>query len=474
MIQTPASPRQISVAEYLGNADVRRRIAEYCGGSARRAPTAAYVATLDDGPEQLPSWDHVERVPPAQYFSAAPARPSDIARSLWDAERLLFFLDLDYVSADAPNEPFLHPADTLLRIEAVHAAARRVFKRLGLAVRTFVTGRGYHFIGQVPLDDPLVDRLAEIIPSAPHWHAGVEARRPEGVVKPLSVRQARAADGMGCLAEYAAHLIFDESAGSDPPVVFNGTLVGRTGPAGRESVSIDFSYAGDPLDVRHVRTGFSPYQWHRVRPDIFGERAAGVAPLVSIPLGRKSVSTLMVQGRGLAAGLAAAARGSGRLPDIRVGVDALRAAYSRSTLAEFHREYFAALATEKLRPFNRAAALPCVAAAFSQPNDLLLKPEHIQHAVRWLMSRGWRPSAIARLVRSIYEGDHEWGDRWTARMHPRTRAEFEVRVFAGLIRTGRDVLIDFNCVSAQEKGLCPRTACRADLRTDAKALAAKV
>ena len=56
-------------------------------------------------------------------------------------------------------------------------------------------------------------------------------------------------------------------------------------------------------------------------------------------------------------------------------------------------------------------------------------------------------------------------------MHPQTRAEFDVRVFAGMIHTGLDTLVDFNCVSAQEKDLCPRTGCTFDMRLDRDRLA---
>jgi hypothetical protein len=69
------------------------------------------------------------------------------------------------------------------------------------------------------------------------------------------------------------------------------------------------------------------------------------------------------------------------------------------------------------------------------------------------------------LVRAAYEADHAWGDRWR-RLHAATRAEFDVRVFAGMVATGLDQLVDFNCVSAQEKGLCPGTGCTLDLRVD--------
>jgi len=45
-----------------------------------------------------------------------------------------------------------------------------------------------------------------------------------------------------------------------------------------------------------------------------------------------------------------------------------------------------------------------------------------------------------------------------------TRAEFDVRVFAGLNAAGVDRGVDFNCRSAQEKGLCPGRPCPLDLR----------
>jgi len=57
------------------------------------------------------------------------------------------------------------------------------------------------------------------------------------------------------------------------------------------------------------------------------------------------------------------------------------------------------------------------------------------------------------------------GRRWEW-LDAETRAEFDVRVFTGLVATGVDQAIDFNCTSAQEKGLCPSEACTHDLRAD--------
>ena len=129
------------------------------------------------------------------------------------------------------------------------------------------------------------------------------------------------------------------------------------------------------------------------------------------------------------------------------------------------------LAEGRPRPLNPGEVPPCVAAPLFRPNDLLLKPEFIQHVVRHLLSRGWNAAQVAALVQQKYEADFGWGDRWT-RMDPQTRAEFDVRVFAGLLATGADPLIDFNCVSAQEKRVCPRRGCPYDLRRDRDRLTA--
>lgn len=454
--------------DYYGSEHVRARILEYCGGTPAKPPTAAYVAAIGPKGSPMPSWDHADRVPVSQIHTLWD-QGSDLARSLWDSDHLLFVLDLDYQNVDAPAEPFLHPADAFVKLEPTYQATAAVLRSFQLTTRAMMTGRGYHFAGQLPLDHPIIELLAAIVPETPAWYAEHETRRPAGVTLTMTEREARAATGLGCLMEYAAHLILDRVAHSAVPVVFNGTVVGKSGPVGRECVSIDFSQAGDPLDIRHVRVAFSTYQWHRQRPDIFGAHtAATVAPMAAVPRGRQPLMTLLASGRSLSAA-ARTAQGTGmQLPDITRGMAKLLAAYESSTLAAFHRAFYAELrATDSRSPRLDLRTLPpCAAAALIRPNDLLLKPEFIQHLVRELISREWRPARIARLMQAAYEADHHWGDRWVARMHPSTRAEFEVRVFAGLMATGRDMLVDFNCVSAQEKGLCPSADCHFDLRID--------
>jgi hypothetical protein len=85
--------------------------------------------------------------------------------------------------------------------------------------------------------------------------------------------------------------------------------------------------------------------------------------------------------------------------------------------------------------------------------------------VRGLLAKSWTAAQIAAVIRQKFDEPHGWGDQWK-RSDPRTRADFDVRVFAGLVATGADELVDFNCVSAQEKDICPRVGCPLDLRIE--------
>lgn len=449
--------------EYYRHDDVRARVREGCGGRGADRATAVYVAALDPAARRLPTWDAAERCPP-EHVAPFLARGLDVSRALWDREHLIVMIELDYLNSDLPAEPFLRPMEVFFKMEPAYQAARRVFHALGLRLRTAVTGRGYQFAGQVPLDDEVVTALSDMA-ETPAWLDSTVRWHPAGMAAPITERHARAWSGLGLLLEHLAHGILREAAPrSAIPVVFNGTVVG-SGRVGRECVAIDFSHAGDPLPVRHMRLAFSTYQWHRQRPDIFGAHTAAVTPpLATILRGRETLTAMMTRGRGLEEGVAAAHAADGTLPTVTRGVRALLDHYRSSPLSRFHDAFHAARRTRRpVRAIDEAATPPCVTATLARPNDLLLKPEHIQHLVRVLRSLDWGPADIAALVESRYREDHGWGDRWTW-MDPRSRADFDVRVFAGLIATGHDALVDFNCVSAQEKDICPRSGCRFDLR----------
>ncbi len=435
-----------SVVDYYADPHVRQRMREYFGAEHHGVPSATRVASLCGDGTRPVVWERATRRP-ATELEVAWAEGGDLARSLRDVQHLLFFLELDYDNPDAPGFPFLHPEAAFAQIEPAFRSVMGTLADSGLKPLVLMTGRGYHFVGRVPLGAPVVEALARSAPADtpdPAWA------------------------GMGSVIEYLAHRVLHAHAPGGVPLVVNGVPVGP-GVHGRAVVSLDFSYAGDPLDLRFIRSGFSAYQWHRFRPDLFGTDASGLPPLVAVPRGSLELEQVLRRGRSCDAGISIAREVPATIPDVTDSVARLTSEYAGSALAAFHRRF---------HPGQRPARLPdvptdlprCVADAVDWPNDRLLKPGHLQHLTRVLLSRGWDATDVAALVQRRYEANHGWGDRWHRRMVPAQRAAFEVRVFAGLIETGVDGLVDFNCVSAQEKGLCPWSGCHHDLRVDRDAL----
>jgi hypothetical protein len=324
--------------------------------------------------------------------------------------------------------------------------------RLELPLLDVMTGRGYHFAGQLPLTSPAVSHLAALAPTG-------------------QPRAERAFHGLGMTLEYLAQNVYQRASRGGLPVVPNGVDVG--GARGhRQSVSFDLSAYGDPLRERQMRVAFGTYQHHRIRPDIFGERAAGgVPPLAVLPRRRRPVTWMLEHARTLDDALVMARGERARLPDVARGTENTVLEYTASPLFDIHRAFYAVQPHEPgewSQTYDRLSEHelpPCIARALHAPNDALLKPTVLQQLTRYLLAQGWAPPHIAGLVWSRYARDCGWGDRWT-RLDARRRAEFDVRVFASALVAGVDEAIDFNCVSAQEKGLCPRSGCPHDLRAE--------
>lgn len=466
----------MTVAEYYRVPAVRERMLEYCGATTASDPTCVYLAGLAPSLGKRNGWDTACRVPPSGLHRLT-IEGADISRSLWDTRHLIWFLELDYQNTDYPGEAYAHPTEVFLKLEPAYRATREILDELRFPLLFVMTGQGYHLVGRLPLENRLVDRLASLVSDVPPWFSSHRRRMPSWTAPPLDSRAARASAGLGLLIEFLGHLIVRRSAGCSPlPVVMNGTKVGRRSPVGRECLSVDLSHVGDPLDSRHMRVAFGAYQRHRFRPDIVGAELSGVPPLVALPRGDEPLCELLRRGRDTSAAASVAAHSRCELPDITRGLRTLLTRYQRSPLAAFHRDFYATtphgpdewVDTYDRLPLQRL--LPCVAASLTSPNDLLLQPAHLQHMTRALMSDGWHPRHIAGLVHSKYAQDAGWGSHWESR-HPLSRAEFDVRVFAGMIVTGLDEGVDFNCRSAQEKDLCPVGAsCDHDLRVDRRRL----
>jgi hypothetical protein len=358
-----------------------------------RSPSCVFLSAAFPG-APIPSGWTLARQYPASNLEDMLDRGADIFRSMWDRQCLLVYMDVDYLNADLPGHAFARPAEVFQKMEPTYQSVVELLNRYRIGLLAVMTGRGYQLTGKINLGSALVGRLASIAPGVPDWYETQQSRLPHWIHDRFTTRHARAYVGLGLLLEYLAHQVIRQTASKSPvPLVINGTNVGF-GPGGREAVSLDLSFAGDPMDVRHMRVAFGGYQLHRFRPDLYGAEVASLDPLIAVPRGNSSLHEMLhrLRSRDGSARLAESSRT--RIPIVTDGVAALLADYDQSSLARFHRAFYSiepdhpGAWSQTYDRFDLSALPPCVAASLVNPHDLLLKPEYIQHVTRFLMSEG--------------------------------------------------------------------------------------
>ena len=372
---------------------------------------------MTPGADELPTWERAPRRPP-HALGELLAAGCDISRSHWDVANLVVHLDLDYQNTDHPELPYTHPADVFFKLEPVFASTKAALARFGMPMMAMMTGRGYHFTGRVPLEDPVIDTLVSLTSGAPPWLATVRERSPSWV-RPeiLTARQGRAYVGWGLVAEFLAHEILRGVDGAAlTPVVLNGTVVGESRQGARPSRS-NLSFAGDPLDARHLRVAFGAYQVHRMREDVVGARVAReVPPLVAIPRRDEGLFELLAGGAHDARRRAPGGADVGPPAERRRGGGSRRSTptasrgwrpFTGSSIRPARSRRSAGPAYDRI---DLARLWPCTVRAAGGPErSPAAAGVHPARDRALLMAAGWAPRDIAAIVHERYPRDFGWG-----------------------------------------------------------------
>lgn len=432
---------------------VRQRLIEFCGADHLEQATAVYITHTDGC-----AYDRRELRPPVEldWFLE---RHLDIARSLADTESLLLHLDLEYVNFDAPAAAFADPQRAFDLQEPVVREIEALLLGWGIRPLHLITGQGHHFVWRIRRSSEVARRITTLNP-APELVPHCLEHLPPLLTGHLDAAAQEAFAALALLAEYIAQEIKRRAAPNCPlPVEITAVHVGPCATRQREMISIDISEYGDPLHTRMIRMPFTAYLKPSARKLV---RSAGTLQpaLRAIPLHEMDCRQALQVRRSDVKTAELARRACVRIPLQEEGTAHLLEQYLASRLRRFHEYYYSARHDPRhLWPqtYDRTPleTLPgCARRLLEQPNDLLLKPAGMQLVTRCLLADGWHPRHIAGLIRSKFENPaYGWGINW-GDYEAGTRADFYTRLFAGLLATGVDRLIDFNCTSTLEKGFC--------------------
>ncbi len=443
--------------DHYRNPDVRTRIVEFLGGDISDDPTCFYLVGGDmDQPRLHHHYD-------VHALDSLFDDGLEILRSLWDETSLLADFDVEYVNFDDATAAFLEPERIFEIQEPVAATIEGTLNDYGIFPLHLLSGRGHHFVWRIRRDSEAFERLARLGRGPESlWKAGRDLHSAEE--KSVAIELAHAFAGLGLVMEFLAHRIQERAAPiSQIPVELTAVEVGPSGH-GREMVSIDISEYGDPLSSRMLRTPFSIYlkPWQQrwaFNPHVL----ESIPPLVVVPLEKITWREGIRYMRDFAAAQELAQHSVARIPDAGASMEKLIGDYEASNVARAHEWFYSQEPHPPDRWVETYDQLPleilpaCVRLLLEQPNDLLLRPASIRRLVRVMLALGWHPRHVAGLITSKYARPFGWTQ--FAGCDPATRADFYTRVFAGLFATGRDDLVDLNCVSAQEQKTCPLSNC---------------
>lgn len=437
---------------YYQAPEIRQRMIEFLGGTQLSDATAAYI-TATDGYTDF-------NVPePPTCLERRLDEIVEIDRSLWDQASLIAHIDLEHHNFDHPEAAWL-AADRAFQLQQpVLDAILAILRVAGIAPLILVSGRGYHLVWSCERESRTFERLATL-GRLPATLQGRYARgcSPSGLWVDSDL--ARAFAGLGLIMEYLWQRVF-ESARTECQIPIQPAAI-EVGDQehGREIVSFDLSEYGDPLDTRRIRLPFSVYLKPRQFEWLLGRDGVdALLPIFEIPLAGMALAQAIEAAHDPELARELARQTTVRIPNASVEMSTLLDAYERSRLAAFHEQFYRELDAPP-RVFGGAPA--CAEWLFRYPNDWLLRPAALQHAVRVLTALGCNAAGIVDWIYGAYLKDCNWGDIWT-RLDPLNRAAFYTRLFQGMIATGTDQLIDFNCVSHKEKGFCMIQECGANL-----------
>ena len=442
---------------YYRNSDVRARIVEFLGGDAIETPTCGYLVAGDIN--QAPLHHHYGVRDLDSLFNGG----LEICRSLGDGTSLLADFDVEYVNFDHAAEVFLEPERAFEIQQPVANTIECTLQEYGISALHFLSGRGHHFVWRIQRDSDAFRRLVQLARGPESlWKAGHELQLPQEEDVPVEL--ARAFAGLGLVMEFFAHRIKEIAAPITPiPVELTAVEVGPSAH-GREMVSIDISEYGDPLYSRMLRAPFSIYLKPWQQRWAFGvHELENLPPLVVVPLQKISWREGILRMRDFAAAQELARHSATKIPDAGESMQKLISDYERSDVAKFHDWFYSQEPHPRDHWSDTYDQLPlellpaCARISLERPNDSLLRPASIRQLVRVMLALGWHPRHIAGLITSKYARPFGWTQ--FKGCDPATRADFYTRVFAGLFATGRDDLMDFNCVSAQEQKTCPFSNC---------------
>lgn len=343
-------------------------------------------------------------------------------------DRTLFVFDTEYSHKSFPGKVFSDQMGVFEMIEPTYEVLCQELRSYGIDFMVVMTGRGYHFITQVPHASEVMDKLIElgqfIEPSVRERQKAVPFYSKRDKPVPLKAEQAHKGSSL------LSHFLVTDSINK---IRQRSHIPIEISDIGTECVALDMT----PGLIRNVDNGItgipgSIYVKPLVKSDLFGEDVVNRTRILTRVVRRNpsgeidGLPGLISSRQNFTKGVENLSRSGGIIPDGSERIKNLIAKYKASDLKKFHR----ALDEERgdspsqwwktYRNYNGIAGKdPRLSYALNNANDEMLKPDVLNYVLNTLYDKwGGRNDIrvaghIRTFLRSVYEDPKfNWGNEF--------------------------------------------------------------
>lgn len=338
--------------------------------------------------------------------------------------RTLMVIDIEHYHKRLPGKVLSDQMGVFEVIEPTYEVLSRQLDNYGIDHMVVMTGRGYHFITQIPHTSEVMDdlmRLGQFIePSVRDRQRAVPSSSKRDRPVPLAAQQAHKGSA------FLSHYLITESINK---IRQRSDISVEMSDIGNEGVALDMT----PFLIRNVDNGItgipgSIYAKPLVNRDYYGHDVVDRTRILTRVVRREndSLPGLIASRQNFTLGVENLSRSGGVIPDGSRGIKNLIGAYDTSGLRTLHR----ALDEERGDPPSKwhrtyrnydaiAGNDEVLNYALERANDAMLNPEVLNYVLNTLFDKwGGRNDIrvaghVRTFLRSVYEDPKfHWGNEF--------------------------------------------------------------
>ncbi len=339
--------------------------------------------------------------------------------------RILLVWDVEYYDHIDRTLPFTQPREIFQRLEPIFVLFQEIFEHYGILHFSSATGRGYHFVTQVPAASSVMEKLLKIGGVIEPTVAGKQAAIPEASKRdrPVPVNSELSFKSAVRLQQFLFNKIINQARripGQKLPIEISDRR--------ERGIAFDNTSQAGTVDTRTIGVVGSLYF---IKPSMSLPPHSGENLFLRVPRNGYPLDEVLAGRQNFEKAAELLEKTNCSVPDGSQGLEKLMEEYSTSPLRQLHQAMDSSFGDEPqtfVQGYRNYESIikqtshkNYISNLLYHANPALLQPESLDFFI-WEIFKAWGGTRdnlevaphVAGLLRAIYEDPRfHWENRWT-------------------------------------------------------------